>query len=613
MPLTRAQQESLRALAQNVERAAHGAKRPLVEAAAQSLGLSVQTVYRHLADMGETAGAKGQRKKRSDAGKRSVDRDLALAVGGMVHTARRDHGKKTMTMELAAEVLEANGHGTVNQETGEVTMPSVSTLSRTMREYGCHPKQLKRGAPTGTVRTLFPNHSWQMDATVCVLYRFGKHIVIMDERKYNAAKPGKLLEINNQRIIRYVITDHTTHNIYVHYVLAAGESAAGALTALIAAMSDRGPRDPMHGVPFHLYTDPASAHRASLMTEFCDRLGIKLQHHAPGRANATGSVEVAHRIVEYEFEGRLRFTSVDELAGLQARADFWRMAYNATAIHSRYGTSRNAAWLKIRSDQLRTASREALIAVSRWQVEPRTVSDRLSISVDTRLPGVGVQEYDLRNLAHAGLRPKDKVLVELNPFRAPDIIVIKTMPDGSERRWEVSPIVKDEWGFDVSAPVMGESYKACPKTVIDHALDDIKKNAYPDGKAKHAYPGLNVFADLHEAPLTLRPKGRDVLGAPPVAAPMPLTHAQAAPRLRALATEAFDRDAMACMDYVRERFPEYVSEDKLPEVAAELLRRFGPPLPGRVLSLRQPLDEERALRMATATIDQHALRAGGTS
>jgi hypothetical protein len=93
----------------------------------------------------------------------------------------------------------------------------------------------------------------------------------------------------------------------------------------------------------------------------------------------------------------------------------------------------------------------------------------------------------------------------------------------------------------------------------------------------------------------MRPKGHEVLGASPVADPMPLTHAQAAPRLRALAPDAFGRDAMGCMDYVRERFPEYIREDKLPEVAAELLTRFAPPVPGRILSL-----------------EHNARRAGGT-
>lgn len=591
MALTNAQQAHLRSLAAKLDAAPRGEKRTLVAEAADVLGISVQTAYRALAGMGETPGARGQRKKRCDAGKRCVDRGLALQVAGMVHTARRANGKKTMTMERAAGILAANGFGVVVRETGEVIMPSVSTLSRTMREHGCHPDQLKRGAPTGRVRSLHPNHSWQMDPSVCVLYYLpGGKMALMDERKYNERKPGKLVDIAGQRILRYIVADHCSHCLYLHYAMGSGETAAGSLTALIEAMADKGARDPMHGVPFHLYADPAAAHRASLMTEFCTRLGIHLQHHEAGRANATGSVEVAQNIVETQFEGRLRFASVADLAGLQTMADQWRTHFNAYARHSRLKMSRAAAWSRIRPEQLRTASKDTLIAISRWKLVERTVSDSLTITVDTRLPGLPRQEYDLRNLAYAGLRAKDKVRVELNPFTAPDIIVIKTMPDGEERRWEVSPIHKDEWGFDASAPVMGECYKALPDTQTDRALKDIRAASAATDSVRHAYPELNIMADLREAPLTFRPKGTSVLDAADlkVVAPMPLTHAQAAVRLSALAPEAFACNALACMDYVRGRFPEHLLEDKLADLAAELTRRFAPMKVGRLISFDKP-------------------------
>lgn len=115
-----------------------------------------------------------------------------------------------------------------------------------------------------------------------------------------------------------------------------------------------------------------------------------------------------------------------------------------------------------------------------------------------------------------------------------------------------------------------------PGTDTDRALKDIQAAAAATAEIKHAYPGLNVMADLKTPPLTFRPKGGSVLDTAPVAAPMPLTHAQAAMRLRALTPAAFDLDALACMDYVRGRFPEYVSEDKLAELAGELTRRFAP-------------------------------------
>ena len=101
MALTKAQTESLRTLARELDQARRGEKRALVEERAHSLGLSVQTVYRALAEMCETAGSKGQRKKRADAGQRCVDRELAIRVAGLVPTAPRADGQKTLTLEAA--------------------------------------------------------------------------------------------------------------------------------------------------------------------------------------------------------------------------------------------------------------------------------------------------------------------------------------------------------------------------------------------------------------------------------------------------------------------------------------------------------------------------------
>ena len=579
--LTTAQQDTIRQLAADLAAAPRGGKRAMVEACAARLGVTAPTVYRALREVAGSLSRKDgePRKKRSDAGRRSVNLDLALQVAGLVHTARRANGKKTMTLDRAVHILAANGQGVVNPETGEVTMPSVSTLSRAMKEYGCHPGQLRRGAPAGRVRSPHPNHSWQTDASVCVLYYMpGGKMALLDERTYNARKPGRLVDIGSQRITRYPVVDHCTGCFYVHYAVERGESAAGALTALIEAMSDRGPRDPMHGVPLHLYTDPGSAYRSSLLREFCERLGIKLQHHAAGAARSTGAVEVVQNIIETQFESRLRFSDVSDLGKLQALADQWRRHYCATARHSRLGMPRAQAWTRIRAEQLREASRDALIAISHWKHEVRTVSDRMTVLVDTRLPGLPPQEYDLRNLAWAGVRPGDKVRVELSPFTAPAIIVIKAMPDGEERRWEVRPIEKDEWGFDAAAPIMGEAYRAMPETDSARALKDITQAARPVGDDKaRPYADLYIMADIHKPPLFLRPEGRDIIkGQTPEALPLPLSHAQASVRLRALAAEAFAHDARACMDYVRDRFPLTVPENALEDVAAELVRRFAP-------------------------------------
>lgn len=576
MTLTPAQTHALRALADRLSAAPRGLRSALVRDTALALGLSVTSVYRRLKEMDVT----GKRKTRSDAGRRKVDRDLALLVGGLVHTAQRANDKRTTTIKEAVRIVADNGLGVPDPETGEIVMPSVSTVARAMRAMGCHPSQLGRGKATGRMRSPHPNWMWQVDASVCVLYYLpGGRMSVLDERIYNARKPGRLADIGDQRITRYVVVDHCTGYLYVRYALERGESATGVLTTLIEAMSDRGPRDPMHGVPLHLYADKGSGNRNGLITEFCERLGVKLLYHAAGTANATGAVEKAQDIVERHFEGRLRFTEISQIEQIQALADRWRRHFNAHAVHTRLRVPRSVAWLRITDDQLRTASRDALIAISHWPVVERTVARDMTVRVDTRLPQYGVQVYDLRNLAYAGLSPSDKVRVELNPFRAPAVIVIKTMPDGTERRWDVEPIQRDEWGFDAAAPVAGLEYRSLPDTVSDKSLKDIAERAAPTEQVRHPYPDIDIMADLREAPLSMRPAGRDVLGRPPVAETVLLTHMQASLRLKDRQPEAFERNAVGCMDYILQQYPDRVPEDKLDELAAEIGRRFGPVRP----------------------------------
>ena len=368
-------------------------------------------------------------------------------------------------------MLGAQGYGVTDAETGEVKMPSPKTISTAMRRLGCHPDQVARGKATGRQRSEHPNHVWEVDSSVCVLFYLpgGKKMRLMDERLYNIKKPGRLVEIGRQRVIRYVVVDHCTHSLYVRYDQAAGEDAAGVLTTLIEAMTDRGARDPMHGVPRVLYMDKSGGNQSRLIRNFCATLGIDLQYHAAGSASATGSVEVAQNIVEREFESRLRFMEIGQLAQLQEAADKWRRHYNAHAIHRRLGCSRNAAWLRITAEQLRVAEREVLTAVAHWGEQERTVQPDYTIRVDTR--SHGVQTYDLRVLGLHGVHVRDKVTVTLSPFNAPEIVVSKAMPDGTELRFNVQPMQRDDYGFDAAAPVIGQEWGQQQPTPVEQATE----------------------------------------------------------------------------------------------------------------------------------------------
>lgn len=574
--LSHDQTRHLFALAAALSAAPRGDRGKMITEEAALFGMSVQNFYKTLK---ETTGYGNGRKRRDDCGKSAVPRDLALTVSGMVRASRRANGKYTLSIKRACEILAKQGYGVANAETGKVGMPSPSTMSKAMRAQGCHPRQLETGKPFVRLRTLHPNHAWFADASVCVLYYLPgdkKKMALMDETRFNEKKPGNLVEIGNFRIIRYIVADHTTSCFYLWYERAKGEDAFGLIKTFINAACDRGANDPMHGVPFTLGLDMSGANKSGIVKNFFASLDVEIEYHAPGNARASGAVEVLQNIVEREFESRLRFTDIADLAALQEKADAWRMHFNARAVHTRLKMPRNNAWLRIADEQLRTVDRDVLEAVAAWGDVTRQIKPDFTISLDTRTR-YGVQEYDLRALGYSGLNIRDTVSVTLNPFLAPAVTVSKVFADGEERRWTVDPIIKDQFGFPVDAPVFGKEYKTLPDTAADRAVKDIDKIAFPEtaqapGKPARAFAHIDPFADVREAPSSIRKKGRALEVGAPKAAAVPLTLPQAAKKLRAMDPDAWERDAPGCYAALSARFPQSVPQEALEELAAHLRR-----------------------------------------
>lgn len=599
--LTSGQKELVNEIARELRAAdpCSGERGVIVKRLASAFGISVNTAYLYLKKYaGWTSGKKPRRGK----GETCVPEKLCRRIAELLLYPRAT-GKEVMTLKLAVRIMKDNGEGVADPETGEIIMPSVETISRAMRQYGCHPEQLKKGKPTGRVRSLHPNHVWQLDASVCILYRIrgAKRVVFLDERTYNAKKPKNLIEIKNKRIVRYVVTDHTSGAFYVRYEQAAGETAEGVLRTLIHFIDDRGHHDPAHGLPLILYTDPGPANTASLVTGFCEQLDVRLIHHAPGAANATGAVESYQNIVERQFESRLRFMDVPDVAYLQNEADRWRRHFCARVEHSRLKTTRNAAWLTIQEEQLRTVPRDVLEALAHWKDERRNVGTDFVISVDTHTHH-GVRAYDLRELAYHGLSARESVRVRLNPFKAPEIIAIMDMPDGTEKRFNVAPMEKDQYNQDMSAPVFGEGYRAMPETHTEKVLKEIKKQAYGVDSAEEAErlhkagkrPSsvTNIMADVKEAPLYLGRKGQQVKVNALTADPLPMSRVAFALMMKREHPDVWnDANASACMEWLSFRYPDAVPGSEVEKVIAKMREKFAP----RLASLLHftPAGEER--------------------
>lgn len=585
MPLAPAQTAFLHDLARELSAApaSGGARTALVARAAETLGKSPKTVY---ALLKRYTGWESGRKTRADKGETCVDRELAQLAGGLSYLSNRQSGKRITAIKAARERLAANGYGVVNTETGEVTMPSSETISRAMRRYGCHPDQLGAARPAVELRSLHPNHVWEIDASVCVLYRLkGGGVGLVNERDYNEHKPGKLIEIAGQRIIRYVVEDHYSAAVYVRYEQVPGEDARGVINTLVDAISDRGERDPMHGIPLQILMDKGSGNKSSLVAQFLRDLEIAPLWHEAGNPRAKGGVECAQNLVEKYFESRLRFMETPSVEELQAQADRWRRHFNAHAILTRAGKPRNQLWVGITDAQLRVVERPVLEAIAHWGDETRRIDNRFRVSVNTR--SHGVHEYDLRELGYHGLSSGDTVTVRLNPFRAPNVMILKEMPDGTELCFEVSPIIKGEDGRDVTAPIIGEEYRRPPETLAEQALKDIKKLAYGTDSLEEAekahkarnrrpFADLDPMADVKEAPQYLRRQGTKLDVTAKTAARLSLNRAQAAQRLAQMCGEAWAANPTACNDIIKARYGESVPEEALTELAEAITARFAP-------------------------------------
>ena len=563
--------------------AAHGECGAIVARTAALLNLSPGRTHSLISRVGQQLGLLEARQRRSDAGASALsEADLQLIAGAMTHSQRA--GKWMLSCQDALDML---------HEAGQLPARlSASHVNRLLRARGLHPEQLVAPAPATPLRTRHVNAVWQIDASVCVLYRTPKgELALLEEGGVHYKnKLHNYTRVMNDLLVRYVGTEHASGAVGVRFY-AGGETTANALDFLMWLMVQRqdasGAPMPFHGVPFLLYTDQGSAFRAAPFRNFCGAMDIRLEHHAPRNSRATGQVENAQKLVEHGLESRLRFLDRADIsiARLNALGELWMHAFNGTRTHSRHGLTRYAAWSLIDAQHLRLApALEVMRTLPASLAEKRQVSANKTVSF--ALKGQGSRDYDLRWVP--GVSVKDRVLVTVNPFDAPKVRVGVEDRDSGEITWHtVEPIERDRFGYDVAAPVLGEDYRAQPATPADQQRQAIAAQAFAsaDGEPASAeqvrtaqragaapYRGqFDPFADFKAQAAALptflqRPGQVHEVAAPQVAA-VRLSVAEACKRIRLGLGEHYDPGTYA---WLSER---YGSEGVPEEVIKGLLAR----------------------------------------
>lgn len=444
--------------------AGHGGRGAVYQAACAELGMSMATLQRAL---GEVV-ARPSRKQRDDAGNTALARPEAVLISAMLMDSLRKNNKRLMSVAAAVDVLRRNGEVQAewtDPATGEVRPLSASAVSRALRHYRLHPDQLLRPAPAVELQSLHPNHAWQIDASMCVLYYLASShpreqgLQVMESKRFYKNKPANLKRIESDRVWRYVTTDHYTGAIALNYVMGA-ESAANISESFIAAIQPSGDeRMPVHGVPRILMMDMGSANTSALFLNLLRRLGVEPMPHAPENARATGQVEKAQDLVERSFESGLRLQGVADLAALNARALQWMRWFNGTQAHSRHGRTRYAMWQTIRDDQLRLApSADMCRLLLTNHPEQRKVTDELRVAYNG-------QHWDVSGIP--GVMVGEKVMVALNPYNTDEVYVVDRDADGREVLHPAALVRRNEAGFAITANIIGEQWAQAPTTVAD--------------------------------------------------------------------------------------------------------------------------------------------------
>jgi transposase InsO family protein len=528
------ERDYVRSVADRLREAPRGGRGPIIEAAASLLGISKQALYQKL----RTVGWSSKRKLRTDRGDSEVTRDEVMAVAQIMRSSRRATGKVLLPVQDAIEMALAN------DKLSRRVAPA--TMLRLMRLHKCHPAQQVAATPHTRMRSLHPNHVWQLDASICVLYYLRSGAMsVMDERKFNQRKPRDLARIVNERVLRYAVTDHTSGAVYARYYLTAGEDQATLFDFLMRAFQRR-PEGLMFGVPLMLVWDAGSANQSHGIRNLLTGLIVRHWAHKPGSPRAKGQVEVTHNIIERKFEGRLAFMRVASIDELNAHLDTWLRDFNGNAIHSRHGSTRWAVWQQIRQEQLRICPpqdicRELLLT----KPQERTVQGDLSIEFTCR--GYPPARYSVAHVP--GVEVKGKVRVTYNPYLLPNVFVVMEDEYGVPRHYECTPHAEARWGMEIDNPVFGESYRAKADTLVDIARKEMDEATYGErdpidamnakAKGRVAFNGaIDPFKDVREraaqVPAYIQRRGTELHVPNPVQTELkPLSHVDALFELRA--------------------------------------------------------------------------------
>jgi len=586
MALTPAQIEILSQVSIDAACAPHGGKDAIYARACERLnGISLATLHRYL----NQVAVRSPRKQRCDSGVFALGRNEAEIISAYLMKHYRGNGKKGITLVTALRDLRENKlvrAEVIDAATGTITLLSESAVLKALKGYGLHWQQVLRAERPMAVAqsTPYPNHTWQIDASVCTLFYLDDDGTSpMPANVFYKNKPENFERVAKQRVTRFVITDHNSGAIKVRYFLGSESVANYAEFFLWAIQKQPGYTDPFHGVPFQLMADPGSG-LAGAFKNLVRRLGIDLIINKAGNPAAKGQVENAQNLVEMGFEHQFRAHRPANLADLNERAQVWACNFNSTAVLGRHGKTRFMKWMEITAEQLRIAPGLDLCRELLTGAEKDCLVDQYG-----RVQfGGGGRKWDVRSVP--GVAVGQKLPITFSAYNEREVFCVFKDADGREVLHPCPLVEMDEHGFASDARVIGSGYQALPDTVADTRRKQALMlttgtTTLKDAEKAQKQKGFEVFNGAVRFDYLRLENAAQVPFVPKTSVPLDVsTVTTSTPKVMRLLTQFEAAQALRVMGMtlnaelvatLKSQYPEGVPEDQIAHLHARLTVRSG--------------------------------------
>ncbi|HHT9137358.1 MAG TPA: hypothetical protein ACFYEK_08975 [Candidatus Wunengus sp. YC60] len=424
-------------------------------------------------------GYKSCRKARHDKGimKCGLVKDELKLIAGMQKLTRRRNKTILMPTPVALELFnEARKY----EGKSEIAV-SASTVNRHLRRHELSRAHIKRNYTTEdhqtpafcvSLRAEFVNEWHVFDITPCIQYYFKPKKGLAQRDMNMELYPGKLNNFKKigQHLHRYVLIDFKSHCYFFKYYYSAGENLADLLDFLYSAWVFK-EKFPFCGVPFNLYADKGAAMKSSFLRSVTERLGINLYHHKAGNSRAKGIVEERMKYIQEHFECKTVFRPAMSPEEINAWSLDWCVRDNATAIHTRFKSTRLERWMGgIQQEHRRELSctKDLFMSLATSEPKPATVGVYMTI----RFNG---EEYYIRGPVNRG----EVILVDYDYMDQNKIRTWKKDADGKKGIMLENKIVT--WNKQRerdNAVQIGKEYKRLPDTPVQTAMKEMDKLDY---------------------------------------------------------------------------------------------------------------------------------------